>query len=111
LFSKVKSVNAGIAPPITKIYPGWARVNVLGVNEWVRSTEFPRTGVASAFMNYQVTGGEDWLLTPQFNVTAGDSIIFWLSIDFVDFPQVTGLLSTFILVLSVSLLGLTSPTS
>jgi len=66
--------------------PGWVRVNITGTLEWQRSTAFPRTGVADALMDYQITGGEDWLITPQFNVTAGDSMIFWLALRFVNFP-------------------------
>jgi len=56
---------------------GWHTKNLLGTNVWVRSTAFAHTGVASARISYQATGGEDWLVTPQVNVVTGDSLVFW----------------------------------
>ncbi|QQS34904.1 MAG: choice-of-anchor J domain-containing protein [Ignavibacteriales bacterium] len=56
---------------------GWKAVDVLGANVWNRSTTQAYSGAASAFVNYQSTGGEDWLITPQLSIVAGDSIKFW----------------------------------
>ncbi|MBK9333942.1 MAG: T9SS type A sorting domain-containing protein [Ignavibacteria bacterium] len=57
---------------------GWLSQNVLGANQWVRSTAQAHTGTASAFINYQGTGGEDWLKTPVINLGANDTLTFWL---------------------------------
>jgi len=56
---------------------GWHAKNLLGTNEWSRSTTYANSGVASARISYQSTGGEDWLVTPQVNVVTGDSLVFW----------------------------------
>ena len=56
---------------------GWRAINLLGTNEWERSTLYAHTGVASARISYQGTGGEDWLFTPQVSVVTGDSLVFW----------------------------------
>ncbi|MDD4372439.1 MAG: choice-of-anchor J domain-containing protein [Bacteroidales bacterium] len=57
---------------------GWVRYNPLGANQWVRSTTYSNTGSASAYITYQSTGGEDWLVTPKVNVLVGDEISFWI---------------------------------
>lgn len=57
---------------------GWTSYNVLGINVWTRSTGQFHTGVASAFISYEITGGEDWLITKKVTgIAAGDSLIFW----------------------------------
>jgi photosystem II stability/assembly factor-like uncharacterized protein len=56
---------------------GWHSKNLLGTNVWARSTVTPHSGIACARISYQATGGEDWLVTPQINVVAGDSLVFW----------------------------------
>ncbi|QQS34905.1 MAG: choice-of-anchor J domain-containing protein [Ignavibacteriales bacterium] len=61
---------------------GWKAVDVLGANVWNRSTTQAHSGTASAFVNYQSTGGEDWLLTPQLSIVAGDSVKFWVRKNF-----------------------------
>lgn len=84
-----------VNPPVDKInegfegttFPpdGWTAVNTLGTNVWNRSTSYYHSGVASAFVNYQSTGGEDWLISKKINgIAAGDSIIFWVQ------PNATG---------------------
>ena len=57
---------------------GWTTKNILGTNEWNRSTAQAHTGTASAFINYQSPGGDDWLVTKQFNVGANDTLSFWI---------------------------------
>jgi hypothetical protein len=58
---------------------GWQRISIQGSNQWVRSTAQFQAGVASAYMQYQSTAGEDWLITPQYKVTAStDSLIFYM---------------------------------
>jgi photosystem II stability/assembly factor-like uncharacterized protein len=57
--------------------PGWTSQNVLGTNVWTRNTSSFHSGVASAFINYQSTGGEDWLKSPPIMISAGDSVSFW----------------------------------
>jgi photosystem II stability/assembly factor-like uncharacterized protein len=57
---------------------GWQQVSVLGANTWVRNTVNFHTGAACAFINYETSGGDDYLITPKIAITSGDSIIFWL---------------------------------
>lgn len=57
---------------------GWQAISVLGAKTWVRSTSTPHSGTACAFMDYETSGGEDWLITPKFLVTATDSVTFFL---------------------------------
>jgi photosystem II stability/assembly factor-like uncharacterized protein len=57
---------------------GWKSVNVLGAAEWVRSTAQAKSGAASAYMVYQSTGGEDWLISPSVSVASGNSLKFSL---------------------------------
>ncbi len=65
---------------------GWQQVSVAGTGTWIRSTDLAQSGVASAFISYDATAGEDWLITPQFDVTATtDSLIFWMAADFSGF--------------------------
>jgi photosystem II stability/assembly factor-like uncharacterized protein len=56
---------------------GWLSQNVMGTNVWVRNTSQHHSGAASAFINYQSTGGEDWLKSPPITISAGDSVSFW----------------------------------
>jgi photosystem II stability/assembly factor-like uncharacterized protein len=56
---------------------GWHTKNLLGTNEWVRYTTSYNSSPASARISYQGTGGEDWLVTPQVPIVAGDSLKFF----------------------------------
>ena len=56
---------------------GWISINVSGSNQWIRSTSQYHSSPASAFIAYQGTGGEDWLITKQLVVSPGDSLVFW----------------------------------
>jgi len=77
----IESFEGTQFPPL-----GWTSVNVLGNAQWARVTDESYDGVASAFMSYQASGGEDWLITPQFNVSTGDSLIFYLTTDYSGYP-------------------------
>jgi len=60
-------------PPV-----GWSVINVLGTNIWNRSTAYFYSGIASAFIQYEYTGGEDWLISKKVSgISADDSLIFW----------------------------------
>jgi|GEM_PF-2632285 len=61
---------------------GWSRVSSQGAKQWERSTTEAHSGPASAFIGYQSTGGLDWLIMPQFTVASGDSLVFWMKLDF-----------------------------
>lgn len=61
---------------------GWQKVNVSGTNEWTQSTTSVHSGTYSAFINYQSTGGEDWLITPKWSIQSGDSLKFWVAKNF-----------------------------
>ncbi|MCI0472471.1 MAG: choice-of-anchor J domain-containing protein, partial [Ignavibacteria bacterium] len=57
---------------------GWTSKNVAGTNVWLRSTGQFHSGTASAFINYETAGGNDWLVTPKINgIAATDSLKFW----------------------------------
>ncbi|MBS4058172.1 MAG: choice-of-anchor J domain-containing protein [Bacteroidales bacterium] len=56
----------------------WSAQSVLGAEVWSRSTASFNSGVASAAITYQTTGGEDWLITPKvMSVVAGDQLAFY----------------------------------
>ena len=66
---------------------GWKRYNVMGANIWQRLTaplpseimQPPIQGIAVARMDYEATGGDDWLITKKINgISTGDSLIFYL---------------------------------
>ncbi|HMI07312.1 MAG TPA: choice-of-anchor J domain-containing protein, partial [Flavobacterium sp.] len=60
---------------------GWA--TFIGANgagtesNWIQITDFPHTGLASAYVEYEDSGSdnEDWLVTPQFTVSASASAL------------------------------------
>lgn len=60
----------------------WQTANPLGTAQWTRSTGEHHSGAASAYMIYQLAGGEDWLITPKFEVVATDKVTFWMLLDF-----------------------------
>ncbi|CAN5583534.1 hypothetical protein BH10BAC5_BH10BAC5_06280 [soil metagenome] len=57
---------------------GWTTQNVAGVKVWTRNTGQFHTGAASAFMDYETAGGDDWLITKQFSVGPNDTLSFWI---------------------------------
>jgi hypothetical protein len=66
---------------------GWKRYNVMGANIWQRLTaplpaeimQPPIQGSSVARMDYEATGGDDWLITKKINqISTGDSLIFYL---------------------------------
>lgn len=57
---------------------GWSAVNVLGTNVWERSVTQFNSGIASASITYQSTGGDDWLISKKITgISTGDSLSFW----------------------------------
>lgn len=64
---------------------GWQRISLTGANVWDRSTAVAHTGVACAYMSYQATGGLDWLILPRYRVGNGDSLTFWMRLQFLGF--------------------------
>jgi len=65
----------------------WKRYNVLGANVWQRLTaplppeimQPPIQGTGVARINYESTGGEDWLVTKKINsVASEDSLSFFI---------------------------------
>ncbi|MCU0372071.1 MAG: choice-of-anchor J domain-containing protein [Ignavibacteria bacterium] len=66
---------------------GWKTVNVAGSVVWVRSTTQFHSTPASAFINYDCSGlSQDWLITPQWTIAAGDSLSFWIRTNDSGFP-------------------------
>jgi len=55
---------------------GWHTKNILGGVAWMRANG-GHSGSYSAIIAWEVTGGEDWLVTPQLNISSGDSLKFW----------------------------------
>jgi photosystem II stability/assembly factor-like uncharacterized protein len=66
---------------------GWRRVNVAGPSyEWVRTTTQFHSGIASAWMTYDcINYAVDWLITPQWSIVAGDSLVFWMRLQDIGF--------------------------
>ena len=57
----------------------WTAVKVSGSVSWGRYTSSTPRGTASASVNYGSSGHENWLITPNLNVTSGlDTISFWI---------------------------------
>jgi len=68
-------------PPI-----GWTSINVSGNVMWMIGY-IPHSGAQAAVCAWQQIGiGEDWLITPRWNIEAGDSLAFWLRPFFVGHP-------------------------
>ena len=64
----------------------WQRINVTGNVEWIVGYWF-HTGAKAAVCAWQTTGvGEDWLITPRWNIQTGDSLVFWLRPFYVGHP-------------------------
>lgn len=63
---------------------GWGVQNLAGTTyTWARSTAQAHLGTASAYMRYDATGGQDWLTTPHYHVSAAtDSVVFWMRLAF-----------------------------
>jgi len=61
---------------------GWTSESVLGTKVWNRATTYPNSGVASAFVSYETSGGEDWLITPGITVGAGAELSFFVRKNF-----------------------------
>ena len=57
---------------------GWTRESQSGSNQWQRSIIRAKDGFASAFIDYQLTGGDDWLISPQLNLKEKYTLSFWL---------------------------------
>lgn len=57
---------------------GWTNYNVSGNVVWMRSFWY-HSGAQSAICAFQNPGpGEDWLVTPKWNIQSGDSLVFWM---------------------------------
>jgi Secretion system C-terminal sorting domain len=49
----------------------------------------PKHGTAVAFINYDASGGNDWLISPKVTgIVSGDSLVFWLIKQFSDGPWI-----------------------
>jgi len=71
-----QTLNEGFEDP-TFPPAGWHAKNILGGVVWMRATGTAHTGTGSAVIAWQTTGGEDWLVTPQVPIVAGDTLTFW----------------------------------
>lgn len=73
---------------------GWQIVDVQDPNAtWISSNlaDFPSAyeGAQSAYCQYENSGGvggEDWLISPKFTVTAGDSLSFQFKFQYLGYP-------------------------
>ena len=77
LTSFAQTLNEGFENP-TFPPAGWHTKNILGGVAWMRASTITHTGAGSAIIAWETTGGEDWLVTPQVPVLAGDSLKFWI---------------------------------
>ncbi len=64
---------------------GWTTQDVLGATVWEQSNLAAFEGVNSAYIQFDGTAGEDWLITPQFHVAATDSLSFWVLLEYSGF--------------------------
>ncbi|MCX6164546.1 MAG: choice-of-anchor J domain-containing protein [Ignavibacteriae bacterium] len=65
---------------------GWQNINVSGNVTWMIGY-FAHSGTQAAVCAWQTVGiGEDWLITPRWNILAGDSLVFWLRPFYVGHP-------------------------
>jgi hypothetical protein len=76
LTSFAQTLNEGFEDP-TFPPTGWHTKNILGGVIWMQANSIFHSGAHSAIIAWQDTGGEDWLVTPQLNIVAGDSLKFW----------------------------------
>lgn len=70
------SLNEGFENP-TFPPTGWHAKNIIGGVQWMRAGTIVHSGIGSAIIGWETTGGEDWLVTPQLAIEAGDSLTFW----------------------------------
>jgi len=76
LTSFAQTLNEGFEDP-TFPPAGWHTKNILGGVIWMRATGIAHSGSYSAIIAWETSGGEDWLVTPQLSILAGDSLKFW----------------------------------
>lgn len=58
--------------------PGWTSTTTAGTVVWAREYGFSHTGNACAWADYSTPANEKWLISPQVNIKAGDSLSFWI---------------------------------
>lgn len=56
---------------------GWSTIHVSGAKSWARSTGYKHGGGASAFMSYDSSGHENYLITPQLAPASGEELSFY----------------------------------
>ncbi|MCE1165096.1 MAG: choice-of-anchor J domain-containing protein [Bacteroidetes bacterium] len=57
---------------------GWSTIHVLGATTWIRSTSYFNSGTASAYITYESSGAENWLVTKKVTgIAATDSLVFF----------------------------------
>ena len=64
-------------PPV-----GWTTVNVSGNNTFSRTTINAPIGTGSAYINYELYGHENWLITPILQPVAGQNFVFSIKCTF-----------------------------
>jgi len=74
--SFAQTLNEGFENP-TFPPAGWHTKNILGGVAWMKASTIAHTGTGSAIIAWETLGGEDWLVTPQLNISIGDSLKFW----------------------------------
>lgn len=72
----LQSFESSTFPP-----SGWKANNVSGSEEWNSSSYLSYDGNKSAYIQYDQTA-EDWLISPMFTVTNGDSLIFYMATEY-----------------------------
>lgn len=77
LTSFAQTLNEGFENP-TFPPAGWHTKNILGGVAWMKASTIAHTGTGSAIIAWETLGGEDWLVTPQLNISIGDSLKFWV---------------------------------
>jgi photosystem II stability/assembly factor-like uncharacterized protein len=57
---------------------GWANLKYSGISMWERSTISPYLSPACVWSNYDATGGDNVLMTPEIEVVRDDRLIFYM---------------------------------
>ena len=56
----------------------WSTIHVSGSSNWARSTSYHNSGSACAYMTYDYSGHENYLVTPKLTPASGESFAFYI---------------------------------
>lgn len=56
----------------------WTVINVSGSSNWARNTSYAHEGTAAAYINYNYSGAENYLITPKLVPAVGEELSFYI---------------------------------